>query len=583
MKSHDNKIKESKTYSPVQTQQKPVSGLALKDNRQGATAQAKFSHHTSVQMTGKSSLMDNRPVQMKGNNTGLPDQLKAGVENISGHSLDDVKVHYNSAEPAKMQAHAYAQGNQIHIAPGQEKHLPHEAWHVVQQKQGRVRPTIQMKGGLHVNDDYGLEHEADTMGVLALKADSQNSSQSVKNTDTPNNVIQQSHIKTAGLELELKGAALVKEDETGKKIGWGAHEKIIDKNKWWIEIDSNNAELVTKPTNSSALLFEWLTEGLKTLNDIQLYAAQSDFVNKLSDVIPPNEEEDAEVKKFIATGQKLGLGINVLVATNKGLEHHAKPQITFGIHKGELFGFTSKIRGGKIKYSKGKNKDNTKTHIHEEWPRVHLNVDWIKEDSPLFATEKGKEFGAALNSSTPAASGLCLMTIIAILFATRQQDEKNDWEYYKARFSVMPRVPLSVLYDEMELADQGKYDALVVLWHNAVKDYNAKGPENAHPTRMQNATKDNTASYTAELASVIDPTKRHKKTLEGGDKQVDAISSDAMASTSNVGASVGALDLPAGTDGVFEIRTMPYISINVPAEVLTIYREVINAYGGMEE
>jgi hypothetical protein len=27
--------------------------------------------------------------------------------------------------------------------PGQEQHLPHEAWHVVQQKQGRVKPTGQ--------------------------------------------------------------------------------------------------------------------------------------------------------------------------------------------------------------------------------------------------------------------------------------------------------------------------------------------------------------------------------------------------------------------------------------------------------
>lgn len=26
----------------------------------------------------------------------------------------------------------------IYIAPGQEKYLPHEAWHVVQQKQERV-------------------------------------------------------------------------------------------------------------------------------------------------------------------------------------------------------------------------------------------------------------------------------------------------------------------------------------------------------------------------------------------------------------------------------------------------------------
>lgn len=111
-------------------------------------------------------------VQNKGNKTGLPDNLKSGVENLSGHSLDDVKVHYNSDKPGQLQAHAYAQGTDIHVAPGQEKHLPHEAWHVVQQKQGRVKPTMQMKGNINVNDDAGLEREADVMGAKALEKNS---------------------------------------------------------------------------------------------------------------------------------------------------------------------------------------------------------------------------------------------------------------------------------------------------------------------------------------------------------------------------------------------------------------------------
>ena len=75
-----------------------------------------------------------QPVQNKENNTGLTNKLKSGIENLSGHSLDDVKVHYNSDEPAQLNVHAYAQGTDIHIAARQEKHLPHEAWNVVQQK-----------------------------------------------------------------------------------------------------------------------------------------------------------------------------------------------------------------------------------------------------------------------------------------------------------------------------------------------------------------------------------------------------------------------------------------------------------------
>jgi hypothetical protein len=90
------------------------------------------------------------------------------MESLSGMPLDDVKVHRNSDKPAQLQAHAYAQGTDIHLGPGQEKHLPHEAWHVVQQKQGRVNPTMQMKGKVNVNDDAGLEKEADIMGANAL-------------------------------------------------------------------------------------------------------------------------------------------------------------------------------------------------------------------------------------------------------------------------------------------------------------------------------------------------------------------------------------------------------------------------------
>lgn len=98
---------------------------------------------------------------------GLPQGLRQGIESLSGLDMSGVRVHRNSSKPAALQAHAYAQGQDIHLGPGQEKHLPHEAWHVVQQAQGRVRPTVQMKGGVAVNDDRGLEAEATALGDRA--------------------------------------------------------------------------------------------------------------------------------------------------------------------------------------------------------------------------------------------------------------------------------------------------------------------------------------------------------------------------------------------------------------------------------
>jgi hypothetical protein len=98
---------------------------------------------------------------------GLPDGLRAGMERLSGRDLSGVRVHYGSPKPAQLEAHAYAQGRDIHLARRQERHLPHEAWHVVQQMQGRVRPTMQLRG-TGINDDAGLEREATVMGDRAL-------------------------------------------------------------------------------------------------------------------------------------------------------------------------------------------------------------------------------------------------------------------------------------------------------------------------------------------------------------------------------------------------------------------------------
>lgn len=125
--------------------------------------------HTDPEYPHTAKALQTKPFQLKINNTGLPDKLKSGMEALSGFAMDDVKVHYNSVKPAQLQALAYAQGNDIHVGPGQERHLPHEAWHVVQQKQGRVHPTMQMKDGTAINDDHGLEQEADTMGAAAMQ------------------------------------------------------------------------------------------------------------------------------------------------------------------------------------------------------------------------------------------------------------------------------------------------------------------------------------------------------------------------------------------------------------------------------
>ncbi|HAS40740.1 MAG TPA: hypothetical protein DCS93_09690 [Microscillaceae bacterium] len=161
---------------PIQAKQRPIQ-----------------SKHKPLQRKSSTSIIQRQKEQNTGdisNNTGLPTRLKDGIENLSGYTMDDVKVHYNSSKPAQLNAHAYAQSTDIHVGPGQEQHLPHEAWHVVQQKQGRVKPTMQLKGKVAVNDDVDLEKEADIMGAKA---------QNTKSEATPTRSTMQSEPSADGI------------------------------------------------------------------------------------------------------------------------------------------------------------------------------------------------------------------------------------------------------------------------------------------------------------------------------------------------------------------------------------------------
>ncbi len=161
MKEHaDNQKKDrNQSIASIQRKDKSSTGLSnFEDNRPEMAIMRKLQNMAGTPPASS---------PQKGNETGLPEPLKSGVETLSGHTMDDVKVHYDSDQPNQLNAHAYAQGTDIHVAPGQEQHLPHEAWHVVQQKQGRVQPTKQLKDKVNINDNEGLEKEADVMGAKA--------------------------------------------------------------------------------------------------------------------------------------------------------------------------------------------------------------------------------------------------------------------------------------------------------------------------------------------------------------------------------------------------------------------------------
>lgn len=118
-----------------------------------------------------------QPLQRKvENKTGIPDDVKQRMEDSFGTDFSSVRVHPDSAQAPEVGALAYTQGTDIHFAPGQFKPdtsagqqlLGHELTHVVQQAEGRVQPTTEI-GGMPVNDNEGLEHEADVLGAKAAR------------------------------------------------------------------------------------------------------------------------------------------------------------------------------------------------------------------------------------------------------------------------------------------------------------------------------------------------------------------------------------------------------------------------------
>lgn len=146
--------------SPAET---PLSQPAMPSPAAVVALQRQFGNRVVQRIVGRRD----RPAAAA-RRAPLDKPIRDRIEAVAGLSLADVEVHYNSPEPAQVDALAFARGSEIHLGPGQERHLPHEAWHIVQQKQGRVQPTTRVNGTA-VNDDPALEAEATRMAHRAVR------------------------------------------------------------------------------------------------------------------------------------------------------------------------------------------------------------------------------------------------------------------------------------------------------------------------------------------------------------------------------------------------------------------------------
>ncbi|MCC8437538.1 DUF4157 domain-containing protein [Brevibacillus sp. M2.1A] len=176
---------ESSKSSMDAIQEKPKAPVS-KPMLQPSQIQRKASHSSHILSLQKTlgnqavqRMLSNTPLQKSenfsfGSGRSLPGSVQAKMEKAFHTDFSDVQIHPESSVASQIGAVAFAQGNDIHFAPGTyqpETHsgqqlLGHELTHVVQQRQGRVQANVP-DSSLPINDDPALEAEADHYGSLA--------------------------------------------------------------------------------------------------------------------------------------------------------------------------------------------------------------------------------------------------------------------------------------------------------------------------------------------------------------------------------------------------------------------------------
>ncbi len=144
-----------------------------------------------------------------GTKASLPDSVKGKMENSFGTDFSSVNIHKDSGQATNMGALAYTQGNDVHFAPGQynpesskgQELIGHELTHVVQQRQGRVKPTKEQGKGLAVNDNPSLENEADEKGERAAHGETVE----ISGMTSHSSIMKKDEIPNPGIHIVQRG------------------------------------------------------------------------------------------------------------------------------------------------------------------------------------------------------------------------------------------------------------------------------------------------------------------------------------------------------------------------------------------
>ncbi|AOX01996.1 hypothetical protein BJP34_23485 [Moorena producens PAL-8-15-08-1] len=379
------------------------------------------------------------------NKTGLPDHLKEGIERLSGYNLSGVRVNYNSPKPAQLNAHAYTQGQSIEVAPGQERHVPHEAWHVVQQMQGRVKEEFKMNG-VKVNGNRELEREADAMGGRAEKSKLKlhrstegkkqrrfPTSRNIRNFKTrmtkickKDNSDNQEQLIVQRVNIgdkEIKSNSTIEDIKSALKWNGfqiGLNNNALNKNEWKELLNELN-ELIDKQNQEKEELLntiiediEWIIQGLEDKEGQDENFDKQEQDEELDDV---DEFDNEKFKnKMAAIVNKFGWD---------AFPEETKKLQLLGVHQTDPKNVTSLVENGPDQTRIGQG--------HGSGKGEGFYVTPVKKKQNLLKQVTAMDYGEGLVAVyvPKTFEELLLITTLGQNVDEMEQDEdKDSWDYY---------------------------------------------------------------------------------------------------------------------------------------------------------
>lgn len=356
-------------------------------------------------------------------------------------------------------------------------------------------------------------------------------------------------ISKIGAEMEYAGVEITYQDDN--EIPKNTELRTME-NGAKLVADTDNVEFVTKETSDRRNFYETIEAGRQALLEFYNYAAAPTTAKH-----PTTSPADIKIK-----------------ARDAKLLPWIRPQVTFEIKKDALPRFHEAIQKGSVQYRHAYTYNQT-THEFDKLENKRLATynKRIQEDM-------AKAFAGIPTTGefTENAVAFAKLTVFLLLCLYHNCPAN----YIKARLPIMPRTSLKSMYQAMPEEEQRQYRTLIFkikqpFWSLRIPDWEHDN------YAIENKENDNPQEY--NVLHILNSIWHNlpEFTKDGSSAPTDILSSDVFNSGGDSGASIGALPLPAGAAGVFEIRGMPPVQVTSKDEVHDVYEDVINHYGKSAE